>query len=71
LIANSRTVLGAQERLATLLHHHQGQIKVVWVPGGNIERGPFLSIYEKLNERIEVLVILKQMKLEQKKRITN
>jgi len=43
----------------------QGRIKVVWGPWLNLERGSFLYIYEKLNERIEVLVLLKQMKLEQ------
>jgi len=45
----------------------QGLIKVVWGPWIKLRKGPLsMNIYEKLNERIEVLVLLKQMKLEQK-----
>jgi len=46
---------------------NQGQIKVVCGPWLKLRKDPFLSIFEKVNERIEVLVLLKQMKLEQKK----
>jgi len=45
----------------------KGGLRLYGAPGWNLETGPFLSIYEKLNERIEVLVLLKQIKLEQKK----
>jgi len=45
----------------------QGRIKIVWGPWLKLRKGPLsIYIYEKLNERIEVLVLLKQMKLEQK-----
>jgi len=55
---------------------YEGRIKVVWAPGWNLARDPFY-IYEtvvnreKVNERTEVFVLLKQKKLEQKKRTVN
>jgi len=49
----------------------RGGLKLYGAPCWNLERGPFLYTYENLNERIELLVLLKQMKLEQKKRIIN
>ena len=49
------------------LYSGQGRIKVVWGPWLKLTKGPLsIYIYEKLNERIEVLVLLKQMKPEQK-----
>jgi len=49
----------------------QGRIKVVCGPWLKLRKGPFLNIKslvnrEKINERTEVFVVLKQNKLEQK-----
>jgi len=42
-------------------------MNVVWVSWLNLRKGPLaIYMYEKLNERIEVLVLLKQIKFEQK-----
>jgi len=53
-------------RVCETMDEVRGGLRLDGVPGWNLERGPFLSIYEKLNEQIEVLVLLKQMKLGQK-----
>jgi len=41
----------------------QGWIKVAWVPWLKLRKGPrsIYCIYQKLNERIEVFVLLKQI----------
>jgi len=52
--------------MAVSIPSTRGGLRLCGAPGWNLERGSFLYIYENLNERIEVLVLLKQMKLEQK-----
>jgi len=56
----------------------RGGLTLYGVPGWNLEWGPFVFNYimwlmgqKCLTERTEVLVLLKQMKFEQKKRIKN
>ena len=56
--------------------HCRGGLRLCGAHGWNLEKGAFY-IYktvvnrEKINERTEVLVLLKHKKLEQKKRIVN
>jgi len=50
----------------------QGRIKVVWGPWLKLRKGPFCTHKtvvngEKINERTDVFVLLKQKKLKQKK----